>query len=294
MGERFPHEEEVAGSSPAAPTRRLPLREPLVFLEGGIELDRLDFSIKLLRRVGHFLMLHWGKVDSVEKKTGFKDIVTEIDKKAQEMIVEEIRKVFPDENIIAEEGISENGKKLWIIDPIDGTINFVHGLPNFSISIAYVENGEVKMGVVHAPALNETLYAEERGGAFLNGERIRASRNASLEECVGSTGSYVDFTGKFIEKMEKKTRRVRILGSAALNACYVGAGRVDFFVTWRINPWDIAAGLIVVKEAGGTVTDFAGKEANVFSKNFVFSNGLVHEEVLEVVNEVLKEIGEGK
>jgi len=254
-------------------------------------LDRLDFSIKLLRKVGHLLMIHWGRVDNVEKKTGFKDIVTEIDREAQRMIVDEIRKFFPDENIMAEEGIFEKGDRLWIIDPIDGTINFVHGLPNFSISLAYVENGEVKMGVVHAPALNETLYAEEGSGAFFNGERIRVSENASLEECVGSTGSYVYFTGKFIERMEKRTRRIRILGSAALNAAYVGAGRVDFFVTWRINPWDIAAGLIIVKEAGGMVTDFSGKEANAFSKNFIFSNGLIHDEVLKVVNEVVEEIG---
>ncbi|PLV60155.1 bifunctional fructose-1,6-bisphosphatase/inositol-1-monophosphatase [Thermotoga sp. KOL6] len=253
-------------------------------------MDRLNFSIKLLRRVGHFLMLHWGRVDEVEKKTGFKDIVTKIDKESQEMIVREIRSKFPSDSIMAEEGIFEKGNRLWVIDPIDGTINFVHGLPNFSISIAYIENGEVKMGVVHAPALNETFYAEEGNGAYLNGERINVSKNTNLEECVGSTGSYVDFTGRFIGKMEKRTRRVRILGSAALNACYVGAGRVDFFVTWRINPWDIAAGFIIVKEGGGKITDFAGKEVNVFSKNFIFSNGLIHEEVLKITNEVVHEI----
>ncbi|MCD6552125.1 inositol monophosphatase [Thermotoga sp.] len=257
-------------------------------------MNRLDFSIKLLRRVGYYLMLHWGKIDEVEEKTGFKDIVTNIDRKAQEVIVKEIREHFPHDNVLAEEGIFEKGDRLWIIDPIDGTINFVHGLPNFSISIAYVEKGDVKMGVVHAPALHETFYAEDSGGAYLNGEKIKVSKNPSLEKCVGSTGSYVDFTGKFIEKMEKRTRRVRILGSAALSAAYVGAGKIDFLVTWRINPWDIAAGFIIVKEAGGRITDFSGKEASIFSKNFVFSNGLVHEEVLKVVNEVVEEVKSGR
>lgn len=288
-GERFPHEEEVAGSNPAAPTSEGSLEKGASnFLRRDAELDRLDFSIKLLKRVGYFLMQHWGKVNQVDLKTNFKDIVTDVDKRAQDMIVEEIRKHFPGEKILSEEGITEDGDKLWVIDPIDGTINFVHGLPSFSISLAYLENGEARLGVVHAPALNETFFAERGRGSFLNGERIRVSENDRLERCVGSIGSYVDFTGKFIEKMEKVTRRIRVLGSAALNACYVAAGRVDFFVAKRVNPWDVAAAFLIVEEADGTITDFQGKKVKTFGGDLVFSNGKIHDEVLRVVREVLE------
>ena len=253
-------------------------------------MDRLDFAIKLLRRVGYFLLQNWGKVDRVFTKSDFKDLVTDIDKESQRIIVENIKKHFPDEHIIAEEGIFEKGDKIWIVDPIDGTVNFVHGLPSFSISLAYVEKGRIVLGVVHVPVTGETFYAINGEGAYMNGERINVSGRKDLRECVGSTGNYPGFTGKLILSLDNRIRRIRILGSAAASAAYVGAGKFDFFVAKRINPWDVAASMLIVRESGGKVTDFEGNNANINSHSFVFSNSLIHDEILKVIKAISKEL----
>ncbi|HIP92239.1 MAG TPA: inositol monophosphatase [Thermotoga sp.] len=251
-------------------------------------MDRLDFAIKLLRKVGYFLLQNWGNVDKVFTKSSFKDLVTDVDKESQKIIVENIRKNFPDEHIISEEGISEKGNKVWIIDPIDGTVNFVHGLPSFSISLAYVEKHKIIFGVVHVPVTGETFYAIKGKGAYMNGERISVSERKNLKECVGSTGNYPEFTGKLILGLDNKVRRIRILGSAAASAAYVGAGKFDFFVAKRINLWDVAASILIVRESGGKVTDFNGNEANINSRSFVFSNSFIHDEVLDIVKKIEK------
>ncbi len=249
-------------------------------------MDRLDFAIKIARQVGLYVMQYWGRALNVREKSSFQDLVTDCDKHAQQMIVEQIREYFPNDSILAEEGLFEDGDRLWIIDPIDGTMNFVHGLPSFSVAIAYVEKGNVVIGVAHDPVLNETFYSAQNQGAYKNGERINVSSSEKLKDCIGNVGFYVDFTGRFLSLMERKVRRMRIMGSAILAGAYVACGRFDFFVARRANPWDVAPVLLMVKEAGGIVTDINGNEANLNSKSFVFSNKAVHEELLKVIQQV--------
>ncbi|WP_448532175.1 inositol monophosphatase family protein [Pseudothermotoga sp.] len=251
-------------------------------------MDRLDFAIKLARRVGFYLLQHWGNALNVKEKSSFQDIVSDCDKHAQQMIVSEIEKHFPKEAILAEEDRFETGQRLWIVDPIDGTMNFVHGLPSFAIGIAYSEGGNVLVGVVHDPVLNETFYAVAGEGAYKNGERINVSSNTMLKESIGNVGFYVGFTGHFINAIEKHVRRMRMVGSAVLAASYVACGRFDFFVAKRANPWDVAPVLLIVPEANGCVSDLQGRPAHLSSGEYLFSNGKVHSEVLEIIKKVEK------
>ena len=244
-------------------------------------MDRLDFAIKISRKVGNILLSEWGGPISVSQKSSFQDLVTNMDKKVQEIIVSSIRENFPDEGVLAEEGLDDSSDKMWIIDPIDGTVNFVFGLPSFSISIAYVENGEPIIGVVHLPVLSETYYAIKGGGAYKNGEKIRVSKRKNLRESLGLMGFFKDFSGRLLSDLEDKVVRVRMLGSIAVGVSYIAAGKADFYVAKRSNPWDVAAAILILKEAGGRVTDFSGKDEGIFGKEYVFSNGYVHDELLE-------------
>lgn len=251
-------------------------------------MDRMDFSIKIARKVGLYLMEHWGNAENVRQKSSFQDLVSDCDKQAQKMIVQKIKDHFPDDAILAEEGLFEKGDRMWIIDPIDGTMNYVHGLPSFAIGIAYVEKEQVILGVAHDPVLNETYYAIKGQGAYKNGERINVSENSLLKDSIGNTGFYTDFTGIFISAIEKKVRRVRMTGGAILAGAYVACGRFDFFIAKRANSWDVAPLFVLVPEAGGIVTDLSGNQAHLNTGNFLFSNGLLHDQVLEVIREVNK------
>ncbi len=244
-------------------------------------MDRLDFAIKISRKVGNVLLSEWGRPALVSQKSSFQDLVTDMDKKVQDMIIEAIRDNFPDEGVLAEEGVDNSSNKMWIIDPIDGTVNFVFGLPSFSISIAYVENGKPVVGVVHLPALNETYYAVKGDGAYKNGEKIEVSKRRRLKESLGLMGFFKNFSGKLLSDLEDKVVRVRMLGSIAVGVSYIAAGKADFYVAKRSNPWDVAAAILILKEAGGRVTDFNGNEEGIFGKEYVFSNGYVHDEIIE-------------
>lgn len=249
-------------------------------------MDRLDFSIKLARKVGLYVMQHWGHALNVTEKSSFQDLVSDCDKHAQQMIVQEIRKYFPNEAILAEEGLFEKGDRIWIVDPIDGTMNYVHGLPSFAVGIAYAEKNEVIIGVAHDPLMSETYYAVKGGGAYLNGEKIHVSKNSLLKDSIGNVGFYVGFTGPFISAIEKNVRRMRMTGSAILAGAYVACGRFDFFVARRANPWDVAPLFVMVPESGGTITDLSGKEANLESGNYLFSNGLLHSQLIHILKKV--------
>ncbi len=250
-------------------------------------MDRLDFTIKLSKRVGKILLSEWGEPSKVSEKSSFQDLVTDMDKKVQEIVVSEIRKNFPDDGILAEEGIDESSEKMWVIDPIDGTVNFAFGLPSFSISIAYIEKGEPVVGVVHIPVIGETYYAVRGKGAFKDGEKISVSKRDSLKKSIGLSGFFRGFSGKLIEALEDKVVRVRMLGSIAVGVVYIAAGKADFYIAKRANPWDVAAAILILKEAGGKVTDFHGKEEGIFGKQYLFSNGLVHDELLSVIKTLL-------
>ncbi len=249
-------------------------------------MDRLDFAIKLARRTGFYLMQYWGHALNVTEKSSFQDLVSDCDKQAQQMIVQQIREHFPKDAIFAEEGLFERGDRIWIIDPIDGTMNYVHGLPSFAIGIAYAEKNKVVMGVAHDPLLSETYYAVKNQGAYVNGEKISVSSNSQLKDSIGNVGFYVGFTGPFINAIEKKVRRMRMTGSAILAGAYVACGRFDFFVARRANPWDVAPLFVIVPEAGGTITDLSGKEATLESGNYLFSNGLLHDQLIDILNSI--------
>jgi len=250
-------------------------------------MTKLNLAINISRKVGYYLMQYWGDAGKVEQKSSFSDLVTQYDKNAQKIIIDEIKQNFPDDGILAEEGVDEKANNLWVIDPIDGTINYIHGLPSYSISIAYLENEKPIFGVVYSPVNNETFVGIKNQGAYLNGVKLKIINKSNLNETVGSIGFFPNFTGLFISKIESKVRRIRILGSAAISASYVAAKKFDFFIAKKANPWDIAAAYLIVEESGGKIVDFQGKKPNLLKKgSFIFANPGILNKILTIVNEL--------
>ncbi|ANQ54098.1 inositol phosphatase [Thermosipho sp. 1063] len=251
-------------------------------------MNRLNLAVEISKTVGFYLMQFFGKAKNIEEKENFQDLVTEHDKKAQEMIIQEIKKYFPDDGILAEENNTKDmGKNQWVVDPIDGTINYIHGLPNFCISIAYYENKSPLIGVVYNPFTEEMFLAMKNLGAYLNHSKLEIKDINDLKFSIGSVGFSRKFTGKFIEKVENKVQRIRILGSAALSACYVAANKFDFFIAKRANPWDIAAAYLIVKEAGGEIINFQGNTPKIFEReSYIFSKPSILEDIKNITNEI--------
>lgn len=218
------------------------------------------------------------------------DLVTESDRRAEAMILAKIRKNFPSHDVVAEEGSgSEAGSKYcWHVDPLDGTTNFAHGYPCFAVSIGLVENGEPLAGVVFDPVANEMFTAARGEGAYLNGKPIHVSVVETLSRSLVATGfpthqrkdsANMDYYWEFT----LRTHGVRRDGSAALDLCSVAAGRFEAFWEFRLNSWDTAAGILLVREAGGMVTDLAGQPYIAGGAAMLASNGRVHEEMRQVV-----------
>jgi myo-inositol-1(or 4)-monophosphatase len=221
------------------------------------------------------------------------NFVTYVDRNSEEMLVGELSRLVPGSGFIAEEnsyGTPEADLK-WVIDPLDGTTNFIHGVPIFAISIALMEGERVILGVVHEVNRNESFYSWGNGKAYLNGKEIRVSPAGSLKDSLLVTGfpysrdhildKYVDLFKGFI----RRTQDLRRLGSAATDLAYVAAGRFEGFYEVSLSPWDLAAGSFLVAQAGGRVTDFKGGDDYIFGKSLVSSNSLVHDEMLKVVKE---------
>lgn len=246
----------------------------------------------LTRAVGTYIRTELKNLESSDiKSKGMNDFVTYVDETSEKRLVSELSKILPEAGIIAEEGTShkKKGHFNWIIDPLDGTTNFVHGVPLFSISIALTEGDSVIAGVIYEVNLHECFYAWDGGGAYLNEHPIAVSSAPQLKDCLVATGfPYTDFsrldmyTDVFLHLM-KNTHGIRRLGSAAVDLAYVACGRFDTFYEYGLKPWDVAAGTILVKEAGGKVTDFSGKGNYIFGKEMVASNLHVHEEFLSVI-----------
>lgn len=232
---------------------------------------------------------------SVEQK-GVINLVTEVDLAAEELIVSRIRGAFPDHAILAEEGHNggECGYVRWIIDPLDGTTNYAHGYPVFSVSIGLEIDGEVEWGAVYDPTRDELFTARRGVGARLNGASLRVSETSALGESLLATGFPYDIrTGprKNFDEFSAfavRTHGVRRGGSAALDLCYVAAGRLDGFWEHNLRPWDCAAGYLVVREAGGIVTDYVGNNGSIYVSETLASNGLIHEEMKNVLAEQRK------
>jgi myo-inositol-1(or 4)-monophosphatase len=226
------------------------------------------------------------------KSGGINDLVTEADHAADKAIIETIRREFPDHFILSEEtgNVPTNSAYKWIIDPIDGTINFAQGIPICCVSIGLEKDGEMILGAVYAPFLNEFYFAEKGKGAFLNDKPISVSRQQDLNHSCLVTGfpySYLDSENGPLQVFERFIRKgvpVRRLGSAAIDLCWVAAGRFDGFYEHKLNAWDSAAGFLLVEEAGGKVTDFTGTHYSPYQPHICATNGLVHKELLRVVN----------
>jgi len=220
--------------------------------------------------------------------------VTEVDRICERAILRRLRDAFPDHDILTEETPFE-GKGSpwkWIVDPLDGTSNYIHGYPCFCISIALEVEGEIEVGVVYDPNLRELFHAAKGSGAYLNGHPIAASRSDHLDQCLLGTGfpydirEHPDFYLSFFRAFMVRSLALRRPGSAVLDLCYVAAGRFDGFWEMKLHPWDMAAGCLLIKEAGGKLTDFQGGPHSIYSVETLASNGLIHDQMLEVMKEV--------
>jgi myo-inositol-1(or 4)-monophosphatase len=238
------------------------------------------------------------KHNDIESK-GIHNFVTYVDKKAEEQIISELKKLIPDAGFIAEEETESIKDKefTWIIDPLDGTTNFIHGLPCFSISIALMQNDEIVLGVVYEINQDECFYATKGDGAFLNGKQISVSKAKTINDSLLATGfPYYDYS-RLENYMElfvyflRNTHGVRRLGSAAVDLAYVACGRFEGYFEYSLNAWDVAAGSLIVKEAGGKVSDFKGGNNYLFGREIVASNEGIYSEFISKIKNAFKEKG---
>jgi len=253
----------------------------------------LNVMTAAAQKAARRLVRDFGEVENLQvSKKGPADFVTIADQKAEETLVKELQKARPDFGFVLEENGSIEGKdtsNTWIIDPLDGTTNFLHGIPHFAISIALMRDSELFAGVVYNPATDEMFWAEKGQGAFLNGRRLRVSARASFDECLFATG--IPFLGmekdpRFLERLEtvmKVSSGIRRFGSAALDLAYVAAGRYDGFWECGLQPWDMAAGIVLVREAGGFVSDISGKRKMLETGSVVAAADRVHPHLLKLI-----------
>ncbi|HKF20471.1 MAG TPA: inositol monophosphatase family protein [Candidatus Angelobacter sp.] len=246
---------------------------------------------QLARDAGSLLLSCFGKV-SIEYK-GDVDLVTQADRSSEELIVESIRRQWPEHDLLGEEGSRrETGSDFrWYIDPLDGTTNFAHGYPVFCVSLALESKGERIAGVIYDPCRDEMFAAAKGKGATLNGRAIHVSKTARLAESLIATGfpshkRHKNPNINFYHQLTLRSHGVRRAGSAALDLCYVACGRFDAFWEFNLNPWDTAAGVLMVGEAGGNVTNFSGGAFAIDSREVLASNVLVHDEMLKEFAEI--------
>ncbi len=233
----------------------------------------------------------------ISRKRDYNDLVTEIDKKSEAKIIEVIHRHFPEHNVLGEEGgnLNLNSDYVWIVDPIDGTVNFAHSVPIFCVSIALEIRKEVKLGIVYAPMTNEIFWAEKGKGAFLNEKQIFVSDIEYLKDGLLVTGfpyGAKDNSDHCIDHFVNFVRMglpVRRLGSAAMDICYLACGRFEGFWEVNLHPWDVAAGYLILLEAGGKVTNFTGGEYSIYDKQILASNGrTIHKEMIDVLEKAYK------
>lgn len=254
----------------------------------------LDTAVEIAREAGALL------ANYLERKIGFElkgdfDLVTEADRASERLAIERLRAHFPSHGILAEEGGGHESSSAyrWYLDPLDGTTNFAHGFPVFNITLALEHNGEMIAGVVFDPTRNEMFTAERGGGAYLNNRRIRVSSVKKLEDSLVSTGfpsrkRHLNINIHFYHQLAMTTHGVRRAGAAALDLAYVACGRLDAFWEFKLNPWDMAAGLLLIEEAGGKSSDMKGNPMQLLGPHLLADNGHIHEEILNLFGEIFR------
>ena len=254
----------------------------------------MNLITKACMKASRSLIRDFGEIENLQVSSkGPGDFVTSADKRTEKILIEELQKAHPEYGIITEEtGIinKSNIKNRWIIDPIDGTFNFMNGVPQFAISVGYEEENQIKCGVIFNPIMNEMFYAEKGNGAYLNNSRIRVSKKNKIKNALIVTGGPKG-ASKIKDKIfseyinvSNNVSNVRKFGSAALDVAYVACGRFDGYWQRELNYWDIAAGMIILKEAGGFVNFFDEDKTAPLKKNIIASNSFIHEELRELIN----------
>jgi myo-inositol-1(or 4)-monophosphatase len=252
----------------------------------------LELAVSAAKAAGQITLDFFQKKFEIEFKDEMSNnIVTEVDKKAEKCIIDMIKSKYPDHSILAEESgeTSSESNYKWIIDPLDGTVNYAHGVPVYSVSIAAEKDGEVIAGVVYDPTRNDMFTAVKDGGAYLNGTKISVSSHTELYKSLLVTGFPYNVrenpgncVGHFVNFLYE-SRAIRRFGSAALDCCWVACGRFDGFYEVALKPWDVAAGALLVTEAGGKVTNFFTESYSVYEKSLLATNGKIHEQMMNVL-----------
>ncbi len=240
-----------------------------------------EFIQDVARGAGRIAKDKFHKAKKWRTKTDRGDIVTEVDEECERYIIDRVTRQYPQDRILSEESGAlgnESGEITWVIDPIDGTRNYKVGIPFFCVSIGAAKQGVAQAGAVYDPTHDEMFFAERGRGAYLNGERIEVSKDCSMEDCIVSVSwvkRKVDGTKyiEYIQKLSRDTSYFRRLGSAALVLSYVACGRIDGYLQGGLNPWDVAAGVVLIEEAGGVVTDFQGKPIDLSKRDIEIVTG---------------------
>jgi myo-inositol-1(or 4)-monophosphatase len=250
--------------------------------------------IEVCGEVGDFIHSESSDFDRsrIEQKNGFNNLVSYVDQEAERRLVKVLKTILPEAGFITEEGTVEQSKTKmynWIIDPLDGTTNYLHGLPIYAVSVGLTRGEQPILGVVYHVVRKECFSAIEDGNAYCNGKAIQVSSIPTLRESLLATGfpyyhfekrdNYLDIIKDFLEN----SHGIRRLGSAAVDLAYVACGRIEGYFEYNLNPWDVAAGVLIVKQAGGTVTDFKGGDNCLFGGELCAANSLMHGEMLELV-----------
>jgi myo-inositol-1(or 4)-monophosphatase len=249
-------------------------------------------AIKIAEEVGQFIRTEASNFDRKDAEIkGTNDMVSYVDKTSEEMLVDKLTKLLPGSGILAEEGTEIDADIRWVIDPLDGTTNFIHGVPTYAISIGLLQENEITSGLVYEINHNEMFYAWKDNGAFLNKKPISVSSTKTLADSLISTGfpvqnfSMIDPYLKLVEKLIRNSHGLRRVGSAATDLAYVACGRYDAFFEYNLNPWDVAAGIILIQEAGGQVSDFKGQNDYLFGRQILGAGGL-YPEILSLIDEM--------
>jgi myo-inositol-1(or 4)-monophosphatase len=249
----------------------------------------IDVALEVAREAGALLLERFGRLTGAEiARKGPRDLVTSADRDAEAHVVRRLAEAFPDHAIVAEEGARRatlDGRPAWFVDPLDGTTNFVHGIPVFAVSLGLVEAGKPVLGVIHAPALGATWWGGPGQGAWEDERPVSVSATPMLGEALLATGFAYDVDRVPDDNLDnlvhvaRRARGVRRLGSAAIDLAYVASGRFDGYWELHLSPWDVAAGAALVRAAGGTVTDFRGGDDFLHGRHLVASNGILHEDL---------------